>query len=135
MSWALRLLQTLRSSRGFITKAAGAELGLADKVVVAGLFLALLRPRNDKDVHVVSGIQSLSSVGCSHRFDVHDPCGTHSIWYYLFLFCLTLSEMATSEIFRVALRVGPATLRPSRGCIAKVNTIATTQAKVVPRGP
>ena len=72
------------------------ELGLADEVVVAGLVLALLRPRNGEDVRVGSGIQSLSSVGCCHRFGVHDPCRTHSICYCLFLLGLTLSEMATS---------------------------------------
>ena len=63
---------------------AGAELGLADEVVMAGLVLALLRPRNDEDVRVGSGIQYLFSVGCSHRFGIHDPGGTHSIWYCLF---------------------------------------------------
>ena len=84
-----------RRSRGFLPKAAGAELELADKVVVAGLVLALLRPRKGKDVRVGSGIQSLSSVEYSPRFGVHEPCGTHSIWYYLFLLGLTLFEMAT----------------------------------------
>ena len=75
---------------------AGAELGLADEVVVDGLVLALLRPHNGEDVCIESGIQSLSSVGCSHRFNVHDPCGTHKIWNCLFLPGLTLSEMVTS---------------------------------------
>ena len=75
----------------------------------------LLTPRNDKDAHVGSGTQFLSSGGCSHRFDVHDPCGTHSIWYCLFLLDLTSSDMAISEIFHVALRVGPVTLRLSGG--------------------
>ena len=102
---------------------------------MAGLVLTLLRPRNGEDVRVGSGIQSLSSVGCSHRFGVHDPCGPHSIWYYLFLLGQTLSEMATSGIFHVALHIGPATLRPSGGCIAKVNIIASAQAEVVPGGP
>ena len=96
----------------------------ADEVVVARLVLALLRPRNDEDVRVGSSIQSLSSVGCSHRFGVHDLYETHSIWYYLFLRGLTLSEMATIGIFHVALRVGPMTLRLSGGCIAEVNTAA-----------
>ena len=91
--------------------AAGAELKLADEVVVAAPSLNLLKPRNDEDAHVGSGIQFLSSVGCSHLFGVHDPCGTHSIWYCPFLPSLTSSEMATSEIFHVALRVGPVTLR------------------------
>ena len=50
MSWTLRLLQTLRASHGFLLKAVGAELGLADEVVVVGLVLALLRPRNGEDV-------------------------------------------------------------------------------------
>ena len=98
---------------------------------MAGLVLALLRPCSDKDVRVRSDIQSLSSVGCSHQFGFHDPCGTHSIWYCLFLLGLTLSEMATSEIFHVALRVRPVTLRLSRGCIAEVNTAAAAQAEVV----
>ena len=82
---------------------------------MAGLVLALLRPRNSEDVLVGSGIQSLSSVGCSHQFGVHGPYGTHSIWYCLFLLVLTLSEMATSEIFHVAPRVRPETLRLSGG--------------------
>ena len=74
---------------------------------MAGLVLTFLRPRNGEDVRVGSGIQSLSSVGCSHRFGVHGPCGAHSIWYCLFLLGLTLSEMATSENFHVAPRVRP----------------------------
>ena len=78
---------------------------------MAELVHALPRPRNGEDVRFGSGIQSLSSAGCSHRFDVHDPCGTHSIWYCLFSWGLTLSEMVTSGIFHVALRVGPVTLR------------------------
>ena len=70
----------------------------------------LLKPRNDEDAHVKSDTQFLSLVGCSHLFGVHDPCGTHSIWNYLFLLGLTSSEMAISEIFHVALRVGLVTL-------------------------
>ena len=101
---------------------------------MAGLVLALMRPRNNEDVRARSGIQYLSSIGCSHRFSVHDPCGTHSIWYCLFLLGLTLSEMATSEIFHVALCVGPVTLSLSGGCIAEVNTVAAAQAEVVPAG-
>ena len=101
---------------------------------MAGLVLALLRPRNGEDVRVGSSIQSISSVGCSHPFGVHDPCGTHSICYCLFLRGLTLSEMATSGIFHVALRVGRVTLRLSGGCIAEVNTAAAAQAEVVPGG-
>ena len=119
-------------SHGFLPKETGAELRLADEVVVAGLVLALLRPRNGEDVHVGSGIQSLSSVGCNHQFSVHDPYGTHSIWYCLFVLGLTLSKKATSEIFHVALRVGPVTLRLSRGCIFEVNTVAAAQVEVVP---
>ena len=99
--------------------------------MVAGLVLALMRPRNDEDVRVGSGIHFLSSIGCRHRFDVHDPCGTHSIWYCLFSLGLTLFEMATSEIFHVALRAGLVTLRLSGGCIAEVNTAAAARAEVV----
>ena len=109
-------------------------MGLVDEVVVVGLVLSLLRPRNGEDVRVRPGIQSLSSVGCNHRFGVHDTCGTHSIWYCLFLLGLTLSKMATSLIFHVALRVGPVTLRLSGRCIAKVNIVAAAQAEVVPGG-
>ena len=101
---------------------------------MARLVLALLRPHNDKDVRIGLGIQSLSSVGCSHRFGVHDPCGTHIIWYCLFLLGLTLSEMATSENFHVALCVGPVTLRLSGGCISEVNIAAVAQAEVIPGG-
>ena len=78
---------------------------------MAGLVPALLRPRNGEDVRVGLGIQSLFSVGYSHQFGIHDPCGTHSIWYCLFSRGLTLFEMATSGFFHVALRVGPAILR------------------------
>ena len=77
--------------------------------------LDLLKPRNCEDAHVGSDTQFLSSVGCSHRFVVHDPCGTHSIWYCLFLLGLTSCEMVISEIFHVALRVRPMTLRLSGG--------------------
>ena len=75
----------------------------------------LLKPCNGGDAHVGSTIKFLSLVGCSHLFGVHDPCGTRSIWYCLFLLDLTSSEMAISEIFHVALRVGPEILRLSRG--------------------
>ena len=75
----------------------------------------LLKPRNGEDAHVGSDTQFLSSVGCSHLFSVHDPCGTHSTWYYLFSLGLTSSKMAISENFQVALRVGPVTLRLSEG--------------------
>ena len=71
----------------------------------------LLKPRNGEDAHVESGTQFLSSTGCSHRFGVHDSYETHSIWYCLFLLGLTSSEMTISEIFHVALLVGPVTLR------------------------
>ena len=73
----------------------------------------LLKPRNTEDAHVGSSTQFISSTGCSHRSGVHDPCGTRSIWYCLFLLGLTSSEMAISEIFHVSLRVGPVTLRLS----------------------
>ena len=86
---------------------------------MVGLVLALLRPHNGEDVHVGLGIQSLSSVGCSHQFGAHDPCGTHSIWYCVFLLSLTLFEMATLEIFHVALRIGPMTLRLLGGVLPR----------------
>ena len=82
-------------------------------MVVPGL--DILKPCNDGDAHVGLGIQFLSLDGCSHLFGVHDPCGSHSIWYRLFLLGLISSKMAISEIFHVALRVGPATLRLSGG--------------------
>ena len=75
--------------------------------------LDLLKPRNGEDAHVRSGTQFLSLAGCSHRFGVHDPIGTHSIWCCLFLLGLTSSEMAILENFHVALRVGPVILRLS----------------------
>ena len=68
-------------------------------------------------------------------FGVHDPCGTHSIWYRLFWLGLISSGMAILETFRVVLRVGPVTLRLSGGCIAEVNTAAAAQAEVVPSDP
>ena len=110
-----RPLQILRRSHGFLPRAAGAELGLTDDMVVAAPGSDLPKSRNDEDSHVRSDTQFLSSTGFSHRFGVHDPCGTHSIWYCLFLLGLTSSQMAISEIFHVALRVGPVTLRLSGG--------------------
>ena len=83
---------------------------LANEVVVGAPGPNLLKPRKGEDVHNRSGIQFLSSTECSHLFGVHDPYGTHNIWYYPFLLGLTSSEMATSKIFHVALRVGPVTL-------------------------
>ena len=77
--------------------------------------LILLKLRNNEDVHVESGTEFLSLVECSHRFGAYDPCGTHSIWYCLFSLDLTSSEMAISEIFHVALRVGPMIPRLSEG--------------------
>ena len=59
---------------------------------MAGLVLAFMRPHKGEDVCVGSGIQSLSLVGCSHWFGVHDPCGTHSIWYCLFLLGPTIVQ-------------------------------------------
>ena len=58
--------------------------------------LDLVKPRNGEDAHVGSGTQFLSSARYSHEFDVHDPCGTHSIWYCIFLLGLTSSEMVIS---------------------------------------
>ena len=75
----------------------------------------LLKPRNGEDAHIGSSTQFLSSVGCSHRFGVHDPDGTHSIWYCLFLLGLTSFEMAILEIFHFSLHIGPVTLRLSGG--------------------
>ena len=63
-------------------------------------------------------------------FGVHGPCGTHSIWCCPFSRGLTSSGMATLGTFHVALRVGPTVLRPSKGCIAEVNTAAVAQAEV-----
>ena len=87
------------------------QLGLVDKVVVAASGPDLLKPRNDGDAHVGSGTKFLSSARCSHLFGVHDPCGTHSIWYCLFLLDLTSSEMVISGIFHVAFLIRPVTLR------------------------
>ena len=87
----------------------------ADKVVAAAPGPDLLKPRNGGDAHVRLGIQFLSLVGCSRLFGVHDPYGTHSIWYCLLLLGPTSSGMAILRIFHVALRVGPVTLRLSGG--------------------
>ena len=89
--------------------------GLANEVVVAAPGHDLPKPHNGEDAHVESDTQLLSSAGCIHRFSVRDPCGTHCIWYCLFLMGLTSSKMAISEIFHVALRVELVTLRLSRG--------------------
>ena len=71
----------------------------------------LLKPCNDEDAPVGSGIQFLFLAGCSHLVGVHDPYGTHSIWYCLFLLGLASFEMAILEIFHVAINVRPGTLR------------------------
>ena len=135
LSWTLRLSQTLRRLHGFLLRAADAELGLADEVVVAELAPALLGPRIGRGVLVGSSIQSRFLAGCSHLFGVHGPCGTHSIWCHPFSRGLTSSGIATSGTVHVVLRVGPATLRPSEGCIDEVNTAAAAQAEVVPCDP
>ena len=85
----------------------------ANEVVAAVFGPNLLKPRNSGDAHVGSGFQFISLVRFSHMFSVHDPCGTHSIWYRLFLLGLTSSRMAILGIFHVALRVRPVTLTPS----------------------
>ena len=59
----------------------------------------LLKPRNGGDAYVRSGTQFISLGGCNHLFDVHDPYGTHSIWYCLFSLGLTSSKMAISKKF------------------------------------
>ena len=75
----------------------------------------LLKPRNGGDAHVGLGIQFISLAGCIRLFGVHGLCGTHSIWYRLFLLGLTSSGMAILEIFHVALRIEATTLRTSGG--------------------
>ena len=87
----------------------------ADEVVAVAPGPDLPKPRSGGDAHVGSGIQFLFLAGCSRMFGVHDSCGTHSIWYRLLWLGLTSSEMAISGIFHVTFRVGPVTLRPSRG--------------------
>ena len=86
---APRPMKIPRRSHGFLPRAAGAELGLDDEVVVVAPGHILLKPCTDEDAHVGSNTQFLSSTGCSHQFGVHDPCGTHSIWYCLFSLGLT----------------------------------------------
>ena len=75
----------------------------------------LLRPQSGEDVHIGSGIQFPSSVGCNHLFDVNDPYGIHSTWLSLFLLGLSLSEMATLKTFWAAPHLGPVIPRLSRG--------------------
>ena len=77
--------------------------------------LDLLRPRSGEDVHVGSGIQFPSSTGYSRLFGVHDPYGTHSTWYCLFLLGLSSSKMVTLGISHAAPLVGPVILRQSGG--------------------
>ena len=74
----------------------------------------LLRPRSGEDLHVGSGIQFPSSVGCYHLFGVHDPCGIHNTWLSLFLLGMSSSKMATLKTFRAAPCVGPMIPRLSR---------------------
>ena len=77
--------------------------------------LDFLRPLSGEDVHVGSGIQFPSSVGCNHLFGVCDPYGIHNTWLSLFLLGLSSSETATLKNFRAAPRVGPMIPRLSRG--------------------
>ena len=95
----------------------------------------LLWPRSDEDVHVESGIQFPSSIGCNHLFGVHDPCGIHNTWLSLFLLGLSSSEMATLRTFRVAPRVRLMIPRLSRGLIAGVDITVAARVEVGPRGP
>ena len=74
-----------------------------------------LRPRSGEDIHVGSGIQFPSSVGCNHLFSVHDPYGIHNTWLSISSLGLSSSETATLKTFRSASHVGPVTPRPSRG--------------------
>ena len=115
LSWTPRPLQILQRSHGFLPRAVGVGLWLVDEVVVAAPSPNLLKPRISENAHVRSSTQFLSLVGCSHRFGVHDHCGTHSIWYCIFLLDLTSSEMAISKKFHVVLCVRPVTLRLSGG--------------------
>ena len=75
----------------------------------------LLRPQNDEDVHVGSGIQFPSSAGCSHPLDVHDPYGIHNTWLSLSSLGLSSFETTTSKTFRPTSHVGPVITRLSRG--------------------
>ena len=75
----------------------------------------LLRPRSGEDVHVRSGIQFPSLVGCNHLFGVHDSYGIHNTWLSLFFLGLSSSEMTTLRTIRAAPRVGPVIQRLSRG--------------------
>ena len=75
----------------------------------------LLRPRSSEDVHVGSGIQFPSSVGCNHLFGVHDSYGIHNTWLSPSSLGLFSSETVTLKTFRVASHVEPVTLRLSRG--------------------
>ena len=115
LSWTPHLLQILLRSHGSLPRVVGAELGLVVEVMVAASGPDLLRPHSGEDAHVGSIIQFPSSTECSRPFDVRDPYGPRSIRYCLFWLGLTSSRMATSENFRVVLRVGPVTLRLSGG--------------------
>ena len=75
----------------------------------------LLRPRSGEDVHVRSGIQFPSSVGCNHLFGVHDPYGIQNTWLSLFSLGLSSSETTTLKTFRATSHVGPVTPRLLRG--------------------
>ena len=77
--------------------------------------LDLLRSRSDEDVLVGSGIQFLSSAGCNHLFNVHDPYGIHNNWLSLSSLGLSSSETATSKTFRAASHVELVIPRLSRG--------------------
>ena len=74
-----------------------------------------LRPRSGEDVHVESGIQFPSSVGCNHLFGVYDPYGIHNTWLSPSSLGLSSFETATLKTFRAASHVGPVTPRLSRG--------------------
>ena len=97
--------------------------------------LDLMRPRSGEDVHVRSGIQFPSSVGCNHLFRVHDPYEIHNTWLSLFSLGMFSSETTTLKTFRAASHVGPVTPRLLRGGIVEVDIAAAAWDVVGPSGP
>ena len=75
----------------------------------------LREPRNDKDVHVGSGIRFRFLTEYSHLSDAHDLYGSRSTWSCLFWLGPSSSETTILKTSHAAPRRGLETLRLSGG--------------------
>ena len=68
--------------------------------------------QNAAGIRAVLNTLFLFSIVCNYPCGVHSPCGTRSIWCYLWRRDLTSSVLAILRIVRSVLRAELATLRP-----------------------